>query len=80
MPPDPLLKRGSVGLHPAKHRRVVHDEATIGQYGGEVTVADRERQIPPQSPQDHLGREVPALEQLVLSLPINAPASLPRSS
>jgi len=67
MSPDPLLQRRGMGLYPAEQGRTADHHAAIRQHRGQVAVADRERQIPPQRPQDHLGREVPPLERAVLS-------------
>src|SRR5215204_6664446 len=51
--------------------RVVDRDPTVLQHQFEIAVADREHQIPAHGPQDHLGRELPALEVLALS---HAPA------
>jgi hypothetical protein len=48
---------------------VVHLHATIQQHKLEITVADREHQIPPDRPQDHLGVELPPFEGLILPYP-----------
>ena len=45
---------------------VVHRDATVLQHQLEIAVADREHQVPAHGPQDHLGRELPALELLAL--------------
>ena len=50
---------------------MIHRDATVLQHQFEITVADREHQIPSDRPQDHLGRELPAFELLALS---HAPA------
>ena len=66
MSPDPLLQRRGVSLHPAEQSRMVDHYAAVRQHRGQVAVADRERQIPAQRPQDHLGREVPPSERPAL--------------
>ena len=63
---DPLLQLRRIGLDPAKKGRVVHLDPTVLQHQFEIAVADREHQIPAHGPQDHLGRELPALELLAL--------------
>src|SRR5689334_12016868 len=45
---------------------MVHLDATVLQHQLEIAIADREHQIPAHGPQDHLGRELPALERLAL--------------
>src|SRR4051812_22869525 len=64
--PDPLLQLWRIGLDPAKQGRVVDRDATVLQHQFEIAVADREHQVPAHGPQDHLGRELPALERLAL--------------
>ena len=54
-----------VGLDPTEQRRVIHPDATVRQHRREVTVADRERQIPSQRPENDLRREVPPFEPAV---------------
>src|SRR4051812_22346554 len=56
----------AIGLDPAKKGRVVHRDAPVLQHQLEIVVADREHQIPVHGPQDHLGRELPALELFAL--------------
>src|SRR5215212_5343573 len=46
--------------------RVVDRDTAVLQHQFEITVADREHQVPAHGPQDHLGRELPALERLAL--------------
>src|SRR3954467_6573048 len=46
--------------------RGVDRDPTVLQHQLKIAVADREHQIPAHSPQDHLGRELPALELLAL--------------
>ena len=62
---DPLLQFDSIGLDPTEDGGVVHLNAPIQQHELEITVADREHQIPPDRPQDHLGGELPAFEGLI---------------
>src|SRR5215210_6541588 len=45
---------------------VVHFHPTVLQHQLEIAVADREHQVPAHGPEDHLGRELPALELLAL--------------
>src|SRR6185437_4089533 len=45
---------------------VVHLHPAVLQHQLEIAVADREHQIPAHGPQDHLGRELPALERFAL--------------
>src|SRR3712207_6873091 len=61
--PDPLLQFREVGLDPAEEGGVVHVHAAVGEHQLEVAVADREHQVPPDRPQDHLGGELPALDR-----------------
>jgi hypothetical protein len=49
-------------LDPAEESRVVDRDTAVLQHQLEITVADREHQIPAHGPHDHLGRELPALE------------------
>ena len=63
---DPLLQFGRIGLDPPADGAVVHLNASIQQHEREITVADREHQIPPHRPQDHLGVELPPFEGLIL--------------
>src|SRR5829696_6562265 len=46
--------------------RVVDRDATVLQHQLKIAVADREHQVPAHSPQDHLGRELPAFELFAL--------------
>jgi hypothetical protein len=62
MTPDPLLQFGSIGLLPTEQGGVIHRDATVGQHRRQLAIADREDQIPPQSPEDHLGCKMPPLE------------------
>src|SRR4051794_7560590 len=64
--PDPLLQLWRIGLDPAEDGRVVHLDATVLEHQLEIAIADREHQIPSDRPQDHLGRELPALELLAV--------------
>lgn len=43
--------------------------AAVHQHEFEIAIADREHQIPPHRPQDHLGGELPAFEGLILPDP-----------
>src|ERR1700722_1651537 len=83
MRPDPLLQFGGVSLNPAESRRVIYRDAAIRQHQLKVAVADREHQIPPHRPQDHLTRELPSLERLILShrrpTPSDPASIMPRS-
>ena len=45
---------------------MIHLHATVEQHELEITVADREHQIPSHRPQDHLGGELAAFERLIL--------------
>src|SRR5215210_4433192 len=58
--------------------RVVDRDATVLQHQFEITVADREHQVPSDRPQDHLGRELPALERLALRHAPAPPSALSR--
>src|SRR3982751_5167750 len=64
--PDPLLQLWRISLDPAEDGCVVHRDATVLEHQREIAVADREHQIPSDRPQDHLGRELPALELLAV--------------
>src|SRR3954468_15788913 len=64
--PEPLLQLWRIGLDPAEEGRVVHLHPTVLQHQLEIAVADREHQVPAHGPQDHLGRELPALKLLPL--------------
>src|SRR3954451_13993449 len=55
-----------MGLDAAGDGRVVHLDATVLEHQLEIAIADREHQIPSDRPQDHLGRELPALELLAV--------------
>src|ERR1700733_1408738 len=66
MATDPLFQRGGIGLNPAEQGGMVDANAAIRQHESEITVANREGQIPTQCPQDDLGREVPPPERPVL--------------
>src|SRR5215207_11266432 len=46
--------------------RVVDRDTAVLQHQFEIAVADREHQVPAYGPQDHLGRELPALELFAL--------------
>src|ERR1044071_9960238 len=51
----------SVGISsPAIHGHVIHRDASIGEHGLEVAIADRELHTPAHGPEDHLGREAEA--------------------
>jgi hypothetical protein len=63
MPPHPLLELGGEALDPAIERDVVHLHAAVGQHVLEIAVADRELQVPPDRPEDDLGREAEAAEE-----------------
>ena len=67
MTPDPLLQLGRKGLYPTEQDGVIDRYTTIGQHGREVAIADRKGKIPPQRLEDHLGLEMPPLEEAVLS-------------
>jgi lipid II:glycine glycyltransferase (peptidoglycan interpeptide bridge formation enzyme) len=45
---------------------VVNRHTALPQHQLEIAVADRDHQMPPHRPQDHLGTELPALESLTL--------------
>ena len=62
MTPNPRLQFGGTGLHPTEQGAVIDLDTTIRQHQGKIAIADREGQIPPQRPQDHLGREMLPLE------------------
>jgi len=47
---------------------VIDRHAAVGQHPFQVAVADRELQVPAHRPQDHLGRELPTLEWVLLGL------------
>src|SRR3954464_592120 len=64
---DPLLQLRGISLDPTEDGRVVvHRDPAVLQHQFEIAVADREHQIPAHGPQDHLGRELPALELFAL--------------
>ncbi len=50
---------------PPKHGRVVDLDASIGEHALEISVADRELQVPAHRPHDDLRRELPTLEQVL---------------
>src|SRR5215212_8790861 len=66
MRPDPLLQLRRISLDPAEDGRVIDRDAAVLEHEREVAVADREHQIPAHRPEDHLGRELTALERLTL--------------
>ena len=66
---DPLLQFDRIGLDPTEDGGVVHLNAPIQHHELEITVPDREHQIPPDRPQDHLGGELPAFEGVPRSNP-----------
>src|SRR3984957_8981172 len=61
---DSLFKLRCVGLDPSADRRVVVLDAAIEQHELQITVADREHQIPSHGPKDRLGCELPPLETI----------------
>ena len=61
--PQPLLQFHGIGLDPAVDGRVVDRYAAVPQHQFKVAVGDRELQVPAHRPQDHLRRELPALER-----------------
>src|SRR4051812_26829060 len=61
---DPFFQLRRIGLDPAKKGCVVDRDATVQEHQFKIAVADREHQIPTHGPEDHLGRELPALEVL----------------
>src|SRR4051794_25618741 len=63
---DPLLQLWRISLDPAEKGRVVHRDTAVLQHQLEITVADREHQVPAHGPQDHLGRELPPLKLFAL--------------
>ncbi len=48
--PDALFELGGIGLHPPEQGGVVDRDTPVRQHGGEIAIADREGQIPPQCP------------------------------
>ena len=60
MAADPLLELGGEVLDPAMERDVIDLNAAVGQHALEVSIADRELQIPAHRPQDDLGRKAEA--------------------
>src|SRR5215207_7904939 len=75
---DPLLQLRRISLDPTKEGRVVDRDATVLQHQFEIAIADREHQVPSDRPQDHLGRELPALERLALRHAPVPPSALSR--
>src|SRR5215210_4440676 len=63
---DPLLQLRRISLDPTEEDRVVDRDTAVLQHQFEITVADREHQVPAYGPQDHLGRELPASEVVTL--------------
>ncbi len=63
---DPLLNLRRVGLHPAKEGGVGDRDTAVLKHQFEIAVADREHQVPPDCPEDHLGGELPTFEGLIL--------------
>src|SRR3712207_81891 len=63
---DPLLQLRRISLDPTEEGRVVDRDTAVLQHQLEIAVADREHQVPAHGPQDHLGRELPALELFAL--------------
>jgi hypothetical protein len=63
MRPHPLLQLRRVGLDPAVDGCMVDRHASVPQHEFQVTVRDRELQVPAHRPQDHFRRELPALER-----------------
>jgi len=77
--PDPLLQFRRVSLDPSKEGRMINRDAAVGQHQFEIAVADREHQLPADSPEDHLAREMPPLEGLHRHDPPTSPkAIIPR--
>src|ERR687893_2943244 len=59
----PFLQLRGEALNPAVQGRVIHRDASVGEHGLEVAVADRELQVPAHGPEDYLGREAEAAER-----------------
>jgi hypothetical protein len=76
MPPDPLLQFGGIGLNPPENGGVIDRDATIMQHKFKIVVADRELEIPPHSPKDHLSSELSPLE-LLARMPHRRPRLVP---
>ena len=64
--PDLPLHFGRISLDPPEDRGVVNLNATVQQHELKITIADREHQIPPDRPQDHLSVELSPFERLIL--------------
>jgi hypothetical protein len=60
--PDPLLQLRRIGLDPTENRGVVNPHAAVGEHQLEITIADREHQVPADRPEDYLRDELPSLE------------------
>jgi hypothetical protein len=60
--PRALLELRGEALDPAVGADVVDRDAAVGQHPLEVAVADGELQVPPDRPEDDLGREAEAAE------------------
>ena len=62
MAAQPLLEFGHEGLSPALKSDVVECNVLVGEHPLQVAQADRELQIPPNGPENNLGREAEAAE------------------
>jgi hypothetical protein len=74
---DALVEFGSIGLDPAKESGVVDLHTAISQHALEITMADRELQVPADRPQDDLRRELPTFERVLVILLHYQPLSTP---
>ena len=58
-----LLQLGGKTLNPAGQGGVIDLHAAVGEHALEVTIADRELEVPAHRPEDDLGREAEAAER-----------------
>jgi hypothetical protein len=63
---DPLRQFGRIESGPAENGGVIDLYAAVQLHELEIAVAEREHQIPPDRPQDHLGSERPPFEGPIL--------------
>ena len=78
LPPDSPVQFGSIALHPAPNRRVVDAQVSFRHELFQITIAEREAEIPSDAEGDDLIREVSSSEK---SRPIlSHPTTLPKAS
>ena len=80
--PHPPVEFGSVALHPAPNRRVIDAQASFCHEFFQITIAERETEIPADAKGDHLIREVssPKEPRPILLHPATLPKAWPSCS